>query len=246
MHTINAARGKSGKTPGEAAFSPADLQKLHRIVSEHVVDPSTRRCRACNARVLRKSPLCKHAAHALRVLSSQPTRPPAAIASARNLSHSLRVALARHTPAPGGRACACGFVYSSERRVCPTQRELMAHIVRIGQQRRTGEIGLCHGQSEDWELTTEASCTGLDAIEACKRCPLLARCRQNLEQMLADKRPPRSIVMAAMAFDRTGKVIDTSDAVTKARRRSRGRHLELHFAAQEAHRRTNPDEVDAA
>ncbi|MFD7011410.1 hypothetical protein [Rhodococcus jostii] len=68
--------------------------------------------------------------------------------------------------------------------------------------------GLCASKGTGWAVDGIDIDSWRKAVDTCTRCPLLARCQEQLNALLDRGERPREQIVAALLFTTTGQVID--------------------------------------
>ncbi|WP_368679939.1 hypothetical protein R1X32_00905 (plasmid) [Rhodococcus opacus] len=196
---------------------------LREILAKHRPNHDHTSCTACGFVYTPARPLCPPVAGALRELSTGALR-----SQDRSLGHyttgRLRAMAREHTGE--GRCRRCGFVYTSQVRLCPTSRRIAAELETRGKapvtQPHIGQ-GLCAGKGSGWTVTGTTAAAWKRAMAACSVCPLLAQCETQLEDRLATGVKVREQIMAGRLFTVTGREIEAAgvDAFAVARGRTK-------------------------
>jgi hypothetical protein len=69
----------------------------------------------------------------------------------------------------------------------------------------------CAARPDDWDLDIGTPAIWQEAVRICRRCPILAQCRELAENLIAHGMPPRSLIWAGVGYDGCGNVIENLD-----------------------------------
>ncbi|WP_370185176.1 hypothetical protein [Rhodococcus wratislaviensis] len=119
----------------------------------------------------------------------------------------------------------CGFVYSATVRFCPTYRRirnvlesrLLMHVTPSSSPTR----GLCAGKGSDWTVKDIDLPSWRKAMDICSECPLLTKCRKELNIQLDSGQRPLEQIIAGLLFTTTGRAVTRAELNEYAIRRGR-------------------------
>ena len=201
--------------PTEIDTNPQHVLAAHRRVDG--------RCSGCGHIATKDQPLCSAATRALRIVADRGTRPTCVRALADHSDSELLSLADEHT---GDHRCPrCGFVYSATVRFCPTYRRIrdvlesrrLVHVTPGSSPTR----GLCAGKGAGWTVTGIDLASWRKAMDICSACPLLMKCREELNTQLDLGQLPREQILAAVLFSTTGRAVTRAELDDYAIRRGR-------------------------
>lgn len=170
--------------------------------------------------------MCPAAQLALRELADRGRRPATARALVRYPDAELLAIADQHT---GEHRCRrCGVAYNEQVRSCPTYRRVRAELESRGvmpiasSSASSASDGLCAGRAGGWSVDETVNPSAWRAaMDTCARCPLLARCRADLDARLAQDLPPREQIIAGMLFTPKGRIVTRGEVSRYALTRGR-------------------------
>ena len=69
----------------------------------------------------------------------------------------------------------------------------------------------CAARPDDWDLDVGTPDVWREAVRICQGCPILVQCRELADTLIGHGMPPRSLIWAAVGYDRWGNVIENLD-----------------------------------
>ncbi|MGV9869474.1 hypothetical protein [Rhodococcus koreensis] len=133
----------------------------------------------------------------------------------------------------------CGFMYSATVRFCPTYRR----IRDVLESRRLVHItpspspdhGLCADKGSGWTVRGIDLSSWRKTIDICSACPLLTKCREELNTQLDLGQRPREQIVAALLFTTTGRAVTRAELDDYAIRRGLSARTNCSAASSRRH-----------
>ncbi|MBF6215690.1 hypothetical protein IU436_28910 [Nocardia farcinica] len=122
----------------------------------------------------------------------------------------IRLLRVHHPISTGGRCARCGQRYPAGSQICHTSRAIYDELARRRHYLivRSQQPTPCKQNPHMWQVDGDDALRWEAVMKLCKKsCPILAQCQQQLEQQLAAKEPPISMIQAGRAFNDHGAEI---------------------------------------